>query len=259
MRVIFVLLLMCFTWQGIVFGQGEGGVFTSERLAALKTGEGALGNNPQMMNLYNDLRMKFAKMGEEIALGLDDIEGSIYLNENFEVCTLYYEGVAFKKVRMRYDAYNDEMEIREANAMEDVKALVKYAKLSASLNGDTFVYEKYKNSDSEVADGYLITIYPGEVYQLYQRRAIVFKEGKPAKTSLGTSFPNRFIENVSYYMGSNDSLPNQMLLRKAALLKSFGEGHQKEIKDFIQDKRIDINDKKGLINLFAFANSLKPL
>ncbi len=268
MRNILTILCSCTAFivvgammaQGNIHSPGEGGVFTPERYALLKSdrGElGGLGNNPNMMNLYSDMRIKFAKMGEEVRLTLDDIDGSIYLVDNFELGTIYDRGVAFKKLNMRYDAYNDEFEIKETGTFESVQALVKHSNISCSLAGDTFIYSEYGDSRKMTKEGYLTILYSGEVYKLYQRIVKVFKEGKQAKTSHGTSFPHRFIEEVEFFAGKNGEIPKWLHAKNSEVLSFFGGDKEKSIKKFIKDKKINLTRRKDLIDLFAFSDQLE--
>ncbi len=252
--LLFAVIMTCA--QGNIYAQGEGGVFTANRLAALKTGEGGLGNNPSTMNLYSDMRMKFAKMGAEVSLTLDDIEGTIYLNEKFNLGTLAYGGQALKKLHMRYDAYNDEVEIKESAATEEVQALIKDAELSCSLNGSTFIFTTMVDADNNERSGYLIPLYEGKKYSLYERRSKEFKEGKPAKTSHGTSFPNRFVDAFEYYVKIEEGILEFVKANKKDLIAVFGKEREKRIKEYIKDKRINLNDQGDLIDLFSFANTL---
>lgn len=243
--------------QGSIHVQGEGGVFTADRLALLKSGEGGgLGNNPAMMDLYNDMRMKFGRLGEEVKLTLDDIDGSIYPNENFTLGTLYEDGEAFKKLYMRYDAYNDEVELKEAKDDDIVRAMVQHPKYSCSMNGEVYQFIGYKNEDGESKRGYLMPLTAGENYALFMKQIKVFKEGKPAKTSLDNSFPHRFLDKTEFYVSKSGDVPVFVKTRKSSILSLFSDEDQKTMKNYIRDKRPNLNDKDDLQNLFAYANAL---
>ncbi|WP_036379865.1 hypothetical protein [Muricauda sp. MAR_2010_75] len=245
--------------QGNIHVQGEGGVFTPARLALLKSDHGeqaGLGNNPAMMDLYNDMRMKFGRMGEEVNLTLDDIDGTIYLNEDFTLGALYEDGVAFKRLYLRYDAYNDEVELKESADSEMVRAMVKHPKYSCSIDGDKFVYMDYQNEDGESVSGYLKPLVYGDGYVLYEKQIKVFKEGKPAKTSLDNSFPHRFLDKTEYYVSSGGEFPKFMKTKKSDVLSVFPDDQYGAMKNYVKGKRIDFDDSRDLMNLFAYANSL---
>lgn len=255
--IMILCAVMSVSAQGNIHVQGEGGAFTADRLALLKTGEGGgLGNNPAMMDLYNDMRMKFGRMGEEVNLTLDDINGTIYLNENFTLGTLYEDGVAFKKLYLRYDAYNDEVELKESADSDVVRAMVQHPRYSCSMNGNEYLYMEYLNEDGESKEGYLSPLVSGGDYILLVKNSKVFKEGKPAKTSLDNSFPHRFLDETEYYVSKNGESPVFMKTRKSDVLSVFAKEHQKAIKSYMKDKRPNVKDGGDLINLFAYANTL---
>ena len=245
--------------QGNIHQAGEGGVFTSERLALLKSdhGElGGLGNNPNMMKLYSDMRLKLAKMGEEVKLGLDDIAGTIYLDPEFQLGTLYYDGEAFKKLDLRYDAYNDEFEVKDSGSSSTVQALVKYSKLSCSLDGDTFKFTKFINKEEVEQEGYLVLVFEGDKYTLFERRIKRFIEGKPAKTSLGTSFPHRFVGDVEFYFAPTGGVPKHLKKKRSEISMALGAAQAGEVKNYIKANRIDLDSREDLVRLFAFTDNL---
>ncbi len=218
--------------------------------------EKAFGNNPASEFFYSDMRMKFARMGEEVKLGLDDIEGTIFLNENFVLGVLYDNGEAFKRAYLRYDAYNDEVELKESSDSDTVRSMVKNAVYSCSIDGDIFVYADFTDKDGESKKGYLSVLVTGEDYLLFERRMKVFKEGKEAKTSLDNSFPHRFLDKTEYYVSVNGDAPVFLKTRKSDVLSMFSEEDQKNIKDYFKEKRPNVKDGDDLLNLFTYANTL---
>ncbi|MEZ4811528.1 MAG: hypothetical protein R2819_14305 [Allomuricauda sp.] len=245
--------------QGNIHVQGEGGVFTPERYALLKSDhgeQGGLGNNPAMMKLYSDMRAKFGRMGEEVNLTLDDIDGTIYLNESFVPGVLYEDGVAFKRMYLRYDAYNDEVELKETFDSDVVRSMVKHPMYSCSINEGKFLFMDYTDEEGDAAKGYLMPLVSEGNYVLYEKQIKVFKEGKPAKTSLDKGFPHRFLDKTEYYVSVNGNTPMYLKTRKPEVLSLFTEEEQKNIKQFIKDRRINVGDNTDLVNLFAYANTL---
>ena len=123
----------------VLYPQGEGGVFTQSRLAALKTGEGSLGNNPAGIEWFNELRRKTAVLGEFEKVRLEDIEGSVYLNESFAKGKVFYNNEFYQTFLLRYDAYNDEVEIKRGTT-ESLQALHKSFAISCEISGDVLKY-----------------------------------------------------------------------------------------------------------------------
>jgi len=262
-KVSFCLFLLFSTaelWgQGDFFKQGEGGVYTSERLSILKGWHGEtadIGNNPGMLNLYSDMRVKFAKLGEEIELSLSDIDGSIYLQEDFTLGTLYDEGVSFKKIYLRFDAYNDEVQLKHIKESDKIESLIKNQSLSCTIDGEKYRYLEFVDIDGFKRKGYLIALMEGGNYSFYVRKIKIFKEGKQAKTSLQSSFPHRFQDKTEFYITSQGESPMQFKATKKEVIEMFGKKNKASVKSYLKNNRIDLKREGDLIGLVKFVNTL---
>ena len=256
--IFFAFTVSHISAQGNIHTPGEGGAFTQNRLALMKTyaEEADIGNNPWMINLYSDMRRKLGGLGEDVNLSLDDIEGTIYLDDSFQLGALYQDGVVFKRIYMRYNAFNDEVELKVNPDSDSTWAMIKNEEYSCSVNGDEFMYMKYINDEGVTTEGYLTPLVKGSEYVLYQKQIKVFKEGKAAKTSLDKSFPHRFLDRTEYYVSMDGDMPKYIKTKKSEVLSVFSGEDQKAVKQFIKDKRINVGDNMDLINLFAYANTL---
>ncbi|MEZ4811526.1 MAG: hypothetical protein R2819_14295 [Allomuricauda sp.] len=218
--------------------------------------EKAFGNNPSSENFYNDMRAKFGRLGEETRLTLEDIDGTIYLNENFTLGSLYENGEAFKNLYLRYDAYNDEVELKETSDADLVRAMVKHPAYSCNINGEDYYYLSYKDEDGVSKEGYLTPLVSGGDYVLFVKRIKVFKEGKPAKTSLDKGFPHRFLDKTEYYVSRAGETPIFMKNKKSDVIAIFLENDRDAIKEYVKNKRTNVNNDGDLLNLFTYANTL---
>jgi len=235
--------------------QGEGGAFTSSRLAALKTGEGGLGNNPSALNWFNDLRDKMAKLGTETKLSLDDIDGTVYVDENFTNGTIYYRSSPYGDYLLRYDAYNDEVELKR-NGSNQIEALHKNENISCKIGNDKLHFVEHKKASGEVQEGYLISLFEGADYTLYIKKAKIFKQGKVAKTSLQNSFPPRFVDDEAYFVSTNDEIPVQFNTSKKEVLSLFDADRYEKVKNYLKKNKPNLKEKGDLISLFVYANTL---
>ncbi|TXN34786.1 hypothetical protein FVB32_09285 [Flagellimonas hymeniacidonis] len=215
------------------------------------------GNNPASENFYNQMRDKLANMGIEQRIALDDIEGSIYLNEDFVLGKVFFNTDEEAKMYLRYNAFNDEFEIKKTQLEEEVtRALLKSEEISCSLGNNTYNYFSLVNEKGEKSMGYLKTIYTTTNYKLLEQRNKLFKEGKQAKTSHAVSFPHRFVDETNYYISVDGSAPVYVSSKKKELIFLFKAEHQEEVKGFLKKKNIDLKSKDGLINLVAFSGTL---
>ena len=248
-------LAFLFSCHMVLYPQGEGGVFTQSRLAALKTGEGSLGNNPAGIEWFNELRRKTAVLGEFEKVGLEDIEGSVYLNESFAKGKVFYNNEFYQTFLLRYDAYNDEVEIKRGTT-ESLQALHKSFAISCEISGDVLEYIAFIEKNNEVKKGYLFRVFKGKHYSLFKRRFKIFKEAKPAKTSLQASFPHRFVYETRYFLQKGMQNPSYLKLKKSNLFQKLDESLNQKIKSFIKENDIDLNNEAELLQLISFANSI---
>nr|WP_299385724.1 hypothetical protein [Allomuricauda sp.] len=215
------------------------------------------GNNPASENFYNQMRDKLADLGIEQKIDLQDIDGSIYTNDEFGQGTILFNGEEERKMFMRYNAFNDEFEIKGTDLAEErALALLKNQNISCMLSGKHYTYMVLQDKQGEKDQSYLKEILEAGAYTLYEQNKKLFKEGKPAKTSHSISFPHRFVDETNFYILVGDDIPIYMPSKKKELVALFLEEHQSKIKQFIKEKRIDVKTAKGLYNLVLYAGNL---
>lgn len=216
----------------------------------------AVTQNNFMENFSSTLGAKFGYNGKEGNLVGGDVQGTIYHNENFTLGTLYVNGKEIRKMYLRYDAYNDEIELKDALGSEEIKAMVKNPVYYCSIAKEEYYYLGYTDEDGNQKNGYLVPLVIGDAYTLFIKHQKVYKKGKQASTSLDASFPSRFTDNTEYYVSKADKAPVHMKTKKADVLSLFSEDDQKAIKDYFKEKRPNVKDDNDLLNLFTYANTL---
>ncbi|UII78495.1 hypothetical protein [Flagellimonas sp. CMM7] len=259
MKSIFsgIVLFLCFTYSMAQQSANvQPGVIGSYQKGLQGIGPD-FGNNPASENFYNQMRDKLANMGIEQKIELKDIEGSIYLEDEFVLGTIFFNGNEESKMYMRYNAFNDEFEIRKSKLKKDgVLALLKNSNISCSFGGDKFKYTSFLDDNSVKSYGYLKMIYSTDNYKLFEQNRKLFKEGKRAKTSHAVSFPHRFVDEINYYISIDDNDPVRISRSKKELVDLFRAEHQNKIKQFLKEKNVDLKSRSGLVNLVAFSGTL---
>lgn len=254
MKLYAIILIFCLI-SPCLKAQGEGGVFTSSRLGALKTGEGGLGNNPQAIEWFNQLRTKTAVLGTEQKIALKDIKGSVYLDEEFYLGTVFYNKRPYEKYYLRYDGFNDEVEIRK-DVDGPVQSLHKNQTLSCSINNQTLVYGEYMNEKGSLTQGYLFDLYRGKNLTIYNRYGKIFKEAKQAKTSLQGSFPHRFLDNETFVADfKKDSPPQESKNLKRLLFDNLGQKEIKKLKSYLKKANIDFDNETSILKMLQYLDS----
>lgn len=252
-----IVLFLCFTYSmGQQSANVQPGVIGSYQKGLQGIGPD-FGNNPASENFYNQMRDKLANMGIEQKIELEDIEGSIYLEDEFVLGTIFFNGDEESKMYIRYNAFNDEFEIRKSKLNKNgTLALLKDSDISCSLGKDKFKYASFLDGNKVKSYGYLKMIYFTDNYKLFEQNKKLFKEGKKAKTSHAVSFPHRFVDETNYYISIDDNDPVHISRSKKELVDLFRTEHQKKIKQFLKEKNVDLKSRSGLVNLIAFSGTL---
>jgi hypothetical protein len=114
------------------------------------------------------------------------VQGSQYYNEEFELSDLKYFGRKMESIGyMRYDAYNDVIEMADTPDMQRSEILLlKNSDVIATINDQEYVFLLYDEKDIKNKKGYMIRLYSGNNYSLYQKRQKFSKKLKKQKLEL---------------------------------------------------------------------------
>ena len=135
-------------------------------------------------------------------MNLSKISGSPYSMETFALAKVEREnGKTNANLLLRYNGYNDEIEIGKSTTQEaSEEALLKDKSLRATFNNKTYQYKTFASKKNETTDGYLIILYEWKNYQLYRQDKKKLSEGRLAKTSLDKDIAPRFRDVKSFYL-----------------------------------------------------------
>lgn len=174
-----------------------------------------------------------AQKNNQRTLDLSKISGSPYSMKTFALAKVERGNEKAKaNLLLRYNGYNDEIEIGKSTTQEtSEEALLKDKNLRATFNNKTYQYLSFESKKDETTDGYLILLFEGENYRLYRQDKKKLSEGRLAKTSLDKDIAPRFRDVLSFYLAEGNSLPNEIdlkmksirnLLRPEDVIKSKG-------------------------------------
>jgi hypothetical protein len=203
----------------------------------------------RMQNAFTDL---VNNLDKSFYVNEEDINGSKYFIDAFLLGKVYVNNKTTKDLfALKYNAYLDLIEVQKDNAIE---ALIKAVNISCSINGQLYVYHKYLTRKSNKGKlGYLKVLHKGKNLTLFKQESVKFKEAKPSKTSIQSSFPARFLQFENYFFLDNTkdiALP----LTKKSLLNTFD--NNLKIKSYIKEEKINFKNENNLIKLFSFYDSI---
>ena len=152
------------------------------------------------------------------------VKGSEYFDKIFKPAEVkYFDKDLDENIFLRYNAYKDEIEFsNNPKTLSSDKILMKNMNISCSIEGEKYVYTNYIDISGLRKEGYLVVLFIGKKYALYEKRIKLFMEGSEAKTSLERSFDPRFVEKFKYYVSKNNSEKKEIKINKKNLVELLG-------------------------------------
>jgi hypothetical protein len=186
-----------------------------------------------------------------------DFQGSPYTSNEFAMTSMYYGDENLGKIYYRYNALNEEVEIKKSlRESEGIKSLSRDKKVSILIDGNKMSFMTFVTSKDKTLNGYLSTLSENGPYKLYKRTLVKFTQGKPAPNSFVKAVPSRFAQFIEYYFqkeGVNriDEIP----LKNGKLLKLIDASKREGLKEFLKENSMNIKEEADLIQAFNFLNN----
>jgi len=187
------------------------------------------------------------------------VQGSQYYNEEFKLSDLEYFGRKMDSIGyMRYDAYNDVIEMANTPDIERSEILLlKNSDVIATINDQEYVFLEYDEKDIKNKKGYMIRLYSGDIYSLYQKKVKIFKEAEKTKAGITESQPPRYISKTDFYIQTRDQKPELVKISKKSLINFFK--NQTDVKEFIKENKLKVREIGSIILIIEFANKIANL
>ena len=152
------------------------------------------------------------------------VKGSEYFDKIFKPAEVeYFDKDLDENIFLRYNAYKDEIEFsNNPKTLSSDKILMKNMNISCIIEDEKYVYTNYVNINGIRKEGYLVVLFIGKKYALYEKRIKLFMEGSEAKTSLERSFDPRFVEKFKYYVSKNNGEKKEIKINKKNLVELLG-------------------------------------
>ena len=181
------------------------------------------------------------------------IKDDAYANPNFISGNIYQEDQLIKSgVPMRFNAFADEIEIKQNPSDKAYSALVKDPSIFVKMGTDLYVLVPYKGSNEK--GGYFNVLYDGKTYDLYKKTKADFREAVKSETTYGRDTPPSFSKNTTYYL-VEDGRFLEMPSSKNKILNMM-DSKGSEMKEFIKKNKLDLNKEQDLINAITHFDSL---
>jgi len=184
-----------------------------------------------------------------------DISGSPYETESFVLGKVYQK--SSKKSApylLRYNIFNDEIQIKMDVKGEKIQSLNKTSDLFAVLNDREYHYLTYTKKNEKLYEGFFILLYKGKNCKLFLRRTKTYKEKQPPKDGYHEAEPAKLIDNRAYYY-TEDNLLLPLAESKKKIVQQLS-GFENELKKEIKKKNLNLRSEEGLKSLIAYYDTL---
>lgn len=241
-----ICLLIVINSASISFAQ-----YAGQASSNMSAGGGA-GATGQIYDLMGPISER-SKKNEDV---YSEFQGSPYISNNFQSTTMFYGEENLGQIFYRYNALNEEIEIKKANNEgAAIQGLARDKKISILSNGKKMSFKTFTTSKNNTLNGYLTTIIDGKTYDLYKRNYVKFTEGKPAPNSFVKAVPARFSKFTEYYFQKEGvNRMDEIRLKNNQLLKLLDDTKKSELKAFLKKNDLNIKEEADLIKAFAFLN-----
>lgn len=224
---------------------------TSGQIATYTPGVGA-----QTDGLYNHAMGSISDKMDKLDYTDETIEGSPYQSNFFAPGKLYYGDELAGDIYYRYNAYNEEVEIKQQNLEEEpIRGLGKDKKIRLVAKGKQMSFKTFIDKKGNTKNGYLTLLSDGD-YKLYRHLHITFKEAKKAENSLTKGSPAKFSQFTEYYIeGPDGKRINQVELSNKKLLSLLSGDQKSSLASYIKENKVKIKNEQDLIKVLNFLNS----
>ncbi|PCE64539.1 hypothetical protein [Sediminicola luteus] len=232
-----------------------GGLCLNAQYAGGAIGQGYSQGNDAAINHYlGDISSGEAK--KDGGLDLNNVQGSPYTNNNFAPGTVFYENENEGNVYFRYNAHNEEVEIKKSPLpTEAPRALARDKKLSIMIAGKPMSFKTFIDAKGKTQNGYLTLLTDGSKFDLYKRTKVKFTEAEAAQNSFVAAKPARFAQFTEYYIQKEGvNRIDEIKLKNKAVAKLVDNDKKAEIKAFIKENSLNIKEEADLVKIVEFLN-----
>lgn len=201
-------------------------------------------------NLNNTITLN----NSSTSIDLKDVKGSPYAQESFSQGKIFNKksGAGYSYF-LRYNVYNDIIEIKNGNQAVELK---KTSNLYALFNNSEYHYEAFiDDPEAASANGYFVLLQNGKKYKLYVKNKKKYNAPKKAETPYNKSHPASFTDSKLYYFKKDDQKLIPINKRKKQFLRQF-PSMSKELEKYINSEKTNLDSEEDLIQLFDYIDGL---
>jgi hypothetical protein len=180
-----------------------------------------------------------------------NLVGSSYIDDAFLPVRLSTDETIYS---MRYDAYQDEMEVEKDGNTYYLKKDYNYT--ATFINSDK-IYKVYNYEEKDILKtGFFVVLYSGNIVSLLSKEKIKFYEEVEAKTGYEKYQPPKLKrESDQLFIGYKNNTAKEFPNKKKDIIKMFS-GKSNEIESYAKKNKLGFKKQEDLIKIFKYYNSL---
>jgi hypothetical protein len=184
-------------------------------------------------------------------MDIEDVEGSRYANDSFQLGAVETVKDTFYNVLMRYNIFEDVIEFKDNKGqlflLDPLMTIKKVA-----IDQLVLVVQPY-DVDGQIKTGFFTLLSDGKI-KLLSKKIVKFEPLQPAKALQASNTPAKFIASPDQYytrMGNNPAVKINKLKKTIELFPD----HQKSVMSFADRRKLGVK-RNDLIDLWAYYNGL---
>lgn len=247
MKKIVIVLVSIFTCGALQAQYAGGGVPNSAAIGGQNNSVSAR-VFAQLLGSIDDAENK------RMEIDLTSIQGSPYTSNEFSSTTLFYGDDKVRDVYYRYNALNEEIEVKKTFAPnEGFRGLSRDKNINIIVDGNKLSFNTFITSKNKTLNGYLAELYKGKEYTLYKRIMVKFTEGEDAQNSFIAAKPARFTQFTEYYFKKKGvNRIDQVLQKNSKILKQIEGDMASDMKSHISENNLNVKNEADLVAVFQF-------
>lgn len=181
-----------------------------------------------------------------------EIDGTPYLNDLYKSGVTIVFGKKAREALMRYNAYNDAIEIIDENGK--ARSMLRQRNIIAELDGKSYVVMEY-TEEGKSKLGYFNPLNEGDTQLLWKPKKI-FVQAENPDNGYDTYSPPTYKDISSHYIKNADQPAEPIKLSKRNLFKYLGK-NSKSLKEYVQENNLNLKNEADAIELINYYNAQK--
>lgn len=180
--------------------------------------------------------------------------GSPFINDEYLACEIFYNDKSYGKMFYKYNAYNEEIQIKNSLYKKDFSALKREKTVYIVVDGIPLKFQNFLNKNGKKMRGYLFSLV-NDKYSFYKRKNVKYTEPSKAPTSFSKDIPAKFRKFVAYYFQKENGEIIEIEPKKKKILNWLSFKDKNLLEKWAAFKTKKFNKEKDLIEIFNYLNS----